>query len=103
MEHFEREHQLANQGKDSQAECDRLCIDGTGGDRFWCGFCKTIVTAGQDPKSTGFSGTDARLRHIGDHYDRGEDKREYFCLEMNRGKGYLWTLGAASAAVPDCQ
>jgi hypothetical protein len=47
--------------------CEPMHLSDNVTGRFWCRFCRKIVTAG--PKSSG-GWREMRLQHIGDHFDK---------------------------------
>jgi len=49
--------------------CEDMHLGSNSADRFWCGFCKDIVS--QEPR-IGRTFKERRMLHMGDHYDKDD-------------------------------
>jgi hypothetical protein len=86
------EHGVADEVElQRMVEEGKLGEDGKG--QFWCGFCCGVVVQeeeSEDGDGDGKGAWQARLKHVGDHFDReGLSIDEWVCVVENRKKKYI--------------
>ncbi|KAH9844648.1 zinc finger protein [Teratosphaeria destructans] len=51
--------------------------------RFWCGFCEKLVP--QESRNA----PEYRFKHLGDHFDRGDDISDWVCIQFNKQQRFI--------------
>ncbi|SMR42681.1 unnamed protein product [Zymoseptoria tritici ST99CH_3D1] len=93
---FQREESLRDHlrglehGMEDEVEVERAVEEGKLGEegkgQFWCGFCCAVVMQREGEESAWA----ARLRHVGDHFDKERlSIDEWVCVVENRKKKYI--------------